>query len=85
MDVVVIVGVVVLVARVEASVVKEVDDTEDDTVSILVAMVPVDVGKLEAGSVVDRQPLVSMKRNHGQNRIDSFIIELKIALLFFIR
>ena len=78
-----IVGVVVIVAGVVVSAVKEVDVNEDDTVSVVVAMVPVGVGKVEAGFVVDRQPLASIIRNQGHSRIDSFIIELEVALFLF--
>ena len=80
MDVVGIVGVVVLVAGVEVSVVKVVDVTEDDTVSVVVAAEPVDVAKVEAGFVVDRQPLASIQIHHSHNRTDSFIIQLNITL-----
>ena len=68
------VGGVVIVAGVEVLVAKEVDVNEDDTVSVVVAMVPGDVETVEAEFVVDRQPLASIKRNHSQNRIDDFII-----------
>ena len=78
-----IVGVVVIVAGVVVSAVKEVDVNEDDTVSVVVAMVPVDVGKVKAGFVVDRQPLASIQINHGHNILDSFIMEREISLILF--
>ena len=80
MGVVGLVGVIVLVLGVVVSVAKDVDVNDDDNVSVVVAMVPVDVEKVDARSVLVRQPLASIKRNHGHKRIDSFIIELKIAL-----
>ena len=83
MDVVVIVEAVVLVAGVVFSVVKEVDVNVDDTVSVNVATVAVDVERVEAGFVVDRQPLASIQINHGHNILDSFIIERKIASILF--
>ena len=80
MGVVGLVGVIVLVFGLVVSVAKGVDVNDDNNVSVVVAMVPVDVGKVDAGSVLVRQPLASIKRTHGHKRIDSFIIELKIAL-----
>ena len=70
----VIVGVVVIVAGVVVPVVTEVEVNEDDIVSVVVAMVPIDVEIVDAEFVVDRQPLASIQTNHNHNRIDSFII-----------
>ena len=83
MGVVGLVGVIVLVFGVVVSNAKDVDVNDVDNVWVVIAMVPVDVEKVDAGSVLVRQPLASIKRNHGHSRIDCFIIELEVALFLF--